>query len=114
MQDFTLDDIKDGMRIKCRNGNMYVKIGDTFRSFSGYNIVISYQSDMTFGVYDSTDYDIIEVYDDCGFDLNPHSVGTLLWKRVELTQEQKDIIALEKIIKHAQEKIQAIKEKQRQ
>lgn len=93
MKKFTRDTIQSGMRIKLRNGNVYIVIKNEsqFIGINGKNRIymMSVNKD-TLKSDNGKDFDITEIYNYPSRNadyLKPTALGELLWK--ELSEEQK-------------------------
>lgn len=108
---FTKDMLEEGMRVKTRCGTMYIKIGDTLRTMTGYIRIHQYSDDLRNMISDTYD-DIMEVYADTPYCCDPSKTAQLLWKREEQTEQQKRILELEENIRKAQEQIRELMEEE--
>ncbi len=58
---FGKKDLVDGMFVKCRNGNVFMKLGNTLNSLTGY-LELNVYTDTLLDGESEDDWDIVEVY----------------------------------------------------
>jgi hypothetical protein len=94
---FTLNNIKDRMVVELRNGDRYLKVGDSLLCPSGYQFLDNYTAEMRFAPRDYTlpkaeanQYDIVKVFDKV-WTLDLTKSLPIIWERnsiLELTIKQ--------------------------
>lgn len=87
-EEFTLEDIKDEMIIKLRNGTIYISLGQRF--INEYGFMPKYKYFSNFKCRTNSNFDIVEIYDankkyGYGFNgmLTINENSELLWKETE-------------------------------
>lgn len=112
--EFSKKDLRNGMKVVQRNGDVMIFIDDCLYERNQYERIDNYQDNLLFDRYDETDYDIVKVFESeartgsfLSFELKQHK---LIWERVEKTEAQLKLEGLQKIIEDAQQKIEQLKE----
>ncbi len=108
---FSKSDLVDGMFVLCRNGDVFIKLGNTLNSLTGY-LALEVYSDTLLDL-DSEDYwDIIEVYQTEGKEcplsrMLEEKLGLKsIWKRpAEKTQSQLKLESLQQQMESLQEEM---------
>ncbi len=97
---FTKDMLKDGMKVVVKNRNTYFydSVKNRGIDLHGWLNMDSYNEFLNCSINEA--FDIMEVY----------SLGTLIWKREEKTEQEKKIEELEASAKLIQEQIKQLKE----
>ena len=117
MNTFKKEDLKTGMRVTCRSGEVYVVClntseGDIFCMFDGgFNRVSSYDDNWLLKTCNEK-YDIVKIESPLHVADNmvKHPKLTLLWERKEISPLQKDFDDLQSQIQALQEKANTIQQ----
>lgn len=87
-EEFMLEDVKDEMIIKLRNGEIYILLGQIF--INKYSFMPKYKYFSNFKCRTNSNFDIVEIYDankkyGYGFNgmLTINEDSELLWKEIE-------------------------------
>jgi len=110
--------LKDWMKVKLRNGNVYIVCGDTLVSSNdGWDNLGAYEDDLTINDGDNS-LDIVEVYKaQHGYAaIKTNILGELVWERIEESEEEKakrlqkesleaDVAKMTQTLKEMQEKL---------
>lgn len=116
---FKKEDLKTGMRVTCRNGEVYVVLlntteGDVLCKFDGgFNWLGDYNNeDLIMEDGDCPEYDIIKIQEPTiGSLAKQTSLGAVIWERKEeISPLQKDFDELQSQIKALQEKANTIQQ----
>lgn len=109
---FGKKDLVDGMFVKCRNGNVFMKLGNTLNSLTGYLELDVYTDTLLEGESED-DWDIVEVYQTKGKEcsltrmLEKRQGLIPIWKRTPPKSEK--VIKLKKLILLHEEQLEATK-----
>ena len=114
MKEFTKSDLKTGMLVKQRNGDIKVVLGESICGLWGlWDRLSNFKSDLISTCYG--EFDIIVVYKTSeGNSLTSYLEGdylTPIWERTEQTEAQKEMEILQEQAKALQEQITKLKSK---
>jgi len=114
---FKKEDLKTGMRVTCRNGEVYVVLlgstdGDVLCEFDGgFNWLDDYDQDLIMKGEDLSEFDIIKIQEPVVSNLAQRtSLGMIIWEREEISPLQKEFTELQSQIQALQEKADTIQQ----
>lgn len=83
MKQFTKRDLKNGMVVKVELGDNYMVVNNRLINQHGFNMLDSYAENLTIEDRDVANFDIIEVFNFYGYDLDIDNSDylTSIWKR---------------------------------
>jgi len=117
MNTFKKEDLKTGMRVTCRNAEVYIVLldatdGDVLCEFDGgFNWLDDYNEDLIMKGGDLSEYDIIKIQEPTVSNLATRtSLGKLIWEREEISPLQKEFTELQSQIQALQEKANTIQQ----
>lgn len=109
---FGKKDLVDGMFVKCRNGEVFLKLGNTLHNLTGY-LQLSELDDKLLDVERDEEWDIIEVLSAEGVEgslpriFDKEQGLKSIWKRTPPKSEK--VIKLEELIRMHEEQLEATK-----
>ena len=108
---FSKSDLVDGMFVRCRNGDVFIKLGNTLNSLTGY-LDLEVYSDTSLDEDSEEDWDIVEVYQTEGKECTisrmleeKHGLKSIWERPPEKTQSQLKLEALQQKMVSLQEEM---------